>query len=243
LFKVEALLREAFPNPPLHWAELENCLVNEAVSGRADSRRDDAIEVVQHWGGRSGLISRLREEHPIGRPHDEQFDVGLANAFVECEAFAWAAEVAALGVPRFLPRAKRKTPDIEIPGWGWVEGKSIGISESDRDVWRTAYATARQRGSRFPTVIGKPSLADERFYQKVDSAAKNAVGQWEAVGGSAGGNLALFLHVALDSNVFDDHVWDNLGSWADGFAAATHARVVICYNFSWRGPRVDVGFV
>ena len=54
----------------------------------------DVAEIVDQHGGTVDLISRLRDSHPVDRPHLEEFDRQFWTVWNEAAAFAWAVEVA-----------------------------------------------------------------------------------------------------------------------------------------------------
>jgi hypothetical protein len=243
VLNLESLLRSAFPDGPSDASNGEYCLLAEALAGRSGGRWDEAISTVRRLGATGDVVDRLRAAHPTDRPHRNQFEDRFIDVFTECEAFARSADVAKLGTPRFVSRNdKSKSPDLFVEGWGWVEAKSIHSSDEDKGVWRTARVEANRTGS-FPVQFEIPQKASDGFYKKVADQAESAVRQRPRPGDSSSARFGIFMHIlVLDIPVFDDDIWPRIAQWASDFARTHGLRLVVCYNFDWRHPRIDVDF-
>jgi hypothetical protein len=103
------------------------------------------------------------------RAHLRQHDDRLLDAFNEAEAFAWAVDVAKVGVPVFSA-LDPGAPDLRIPRRAWIEVKTIRPSDEESKTKDEIFALVDRgfipmRGPRIlslphPTLITK---FDEKY--------------------------------------------------------------------------------
>ena len=60
-----------------------------------------AVAVVAHCGQLPALTKRMGDEHPVDRPHQEQYDERLLDCLTVACGFAWAL-LGHFGWPKFL---------------------------------------------------------------------------------------------------------------------------------------------
>src|SRR5690606_27802814 len=81
----------------------------------------------------TALLERLRAEHPTDRNHLAAHDERLLDVFTEAEAYAWAAETAALDSPHWI--FDQGCPDLRA-GETWVEANAVKESLEEREEQR-----------------------------------------------------------------------------------------------------------
>lgn len=235
---LEGLLRHAFPNAEsLEWPD--GCLVRAALGGENQGRWDDVAAIATRLGAAKTLSGEIRRRHKV-RPRRKssscEFDNQFIDAMVECEALAWASEVAQLGQPR-LTANEDGMPDVTIDGWGWVEAKAVHASDRDQANWADMRAAGRTGR------VGDPLPLKEPFFKKLQEHTQKALDQWGRRGGRAAGRFAIFVHILqVDTDVFETPSdWRRIEHLAQSISAANHCRVTVIYNFDWQVPRIDSG--
>ncbi len=223
--ELAALLTDAFPD----WGEFPNsCWVRWAVREDQEDFADE-ISAVTRCGEHRSIIGRLYDAHHPHRPHQKQHDDRLIDVFTEAEALAWAADVAQLGCPRFVPR--EGAPDLEIePEW-WIEAKTIHLSDAEN----AAIDEGLKRGGGMfmrPARDLKPP--DSGLMNKFEYALSDALRKWER---QDSGRLIVFFNLAgIDFPTSRRRALSDLGSWAQMAERRTGARIVVCHNYAWQAP-------
>lgn len=92
------------------------------------------IRIVDEYGQRKGLITRLRKTHPRGTLHLRQYDAQFWSVWTEAKALAWAATVGGYGYTQFTDDIDK--PDLLAPPATWIEVKTIKPSEEESVIRR-----------------------------------------------------------------------------------------------------------
>lgn len=206
------------------------CWIRDAVQYEQDDFRD-VIEVVTEHSSRDDFIRRLREEHPLDRPHVDGHDDSLLNVFTEAEAFAWAAEVARLGTPSFVFRPG--APDLHIAPDTWIEAKTIHGSQQDRDEMdRLIAGSASGITMRGPVTLTTPHSG---LLNKFDGALADSV---KKLGRQKGGRLFVFFDLTtVDFGTSNRRALAQVREWAGEAERQLEAvRIAVAYNYKWRTP-------
>jgi hypothetical protein len=224
-----ALLLEAFPEPrrfPL------DCWVRESLAVAHNGFADE-IDVVTQGRARPDLIRRVADEHPIDGAHHPQYDERLRDAFREAQAFAWAAELAGLGVPSFVQA--EGSPDLRLSSGLWIEAKAVHTSDDDNAAWRLA--ETRSRDSNVTARVEAVRDPAGGFLGKLNSLREKALNQWYR---QADGGLVIFISVVdFDLEVNQANAETELRNWARDSAGRYDIRVVVCLRDGWRNPLID----
>jgi hypothetical protein len=221
------LLKEAFPHPD---SLQEDCWVWDAIEANQWDFGPE-IEIVSTHGGRPDVLRRLREAHPVHRPHLEEHDDRILNVFTEVLAFAWAKEVAGLGVPRFV--LAPGSPDLQVGEW-WVEAKTVERSEvaraqaiADRPILKSDGIIMRGATDALPPAPG--------FLNKFQYHLEDSLKKWDRQQQS--GRLAVFINLAhIDFPITRDGSRTLIVEWAIRVEKEHSIRVVICDGWRWRAP-------
>ena len=206
-----------------------SCWVREACAEACWPYSAEAIEVVTAHGARQQLCRRLRLEHPAASAHHPQHDDRLHDALVEAEAFAWAVEVAQLGIPEFC--FAERMPDLRIPGRAIIEVKAVRHSVEEQ----LAKLALLQSGAA-RTVSRGP--ADDAVYHKLDDKLSKAQEQLAASPEIA--SRVVYFNVRLDFDV-SSREDSRLSEWARDGATRTGLRLVVVRNGEWWEPLIDTG--
>ncbi len=194
----------------------------------------DVVDIVTRTGARAGLVRRLRAEHPADRPHHAQYDSRLWDAMTEAVAAAWATE-RELGTPRFCFVAG--TPDLEIPGFGWVEVKCVHLSDNERATVRAGLAEGNGVFSRFGTMSRD---VDPALYKKLNDAWDNALMKFERVDQLHQAADVVWMRVGgFDWPLSPRRARTQLISWAEEKSRHSTAGLVLVYGWNWREPEFE----
>lgn len=224
------LLLEAFPQ---FSALSDECWITGAVE---ENQWDFGPEIVvaTRLGGRPDVIRRLREEHPVNRSHREEHDDRMLTVFTEVEAFAWAADVAHLGSPRFITR--EGAPDLQVGDW-WIEAKTVERSAQAREVGRQERPLLKQKGFTIRHLTGVLPPSDG-LLRKFQSQLEDSLKKWDRQARS--GHLAVFYNLEMiSSHVERQRVRDQVCAWAEEAESRSEATVVVAYNWQWQTPLYD----
>ena len=221
------LLTEAFPA----WEKFEpTCWVYQAIDQTQDDF-GDLIRCLDLAGGRQDFITRLRDEHPINRPHHAEHDKRLLDAFTEGAAFAWAYDVAQIGLPHFVQSPG--APDVAV-GDVWIEAKTVRYSQEEERFQDEVIQPALDRSGlimRGPaTLVAPPAGYLEKFKNHFD----NALLKWKRQDDL--GNLIVFFNMSIDFGISRRIARHEVIAWAGRAEQQTRAGIVICDGYNWRNP-------
>jgi hypothetical protein len=175
-------------------------------------------------------------KNPVRRAHRAGHDERILNVFSEVDAFAWAMEVACLGMPRFV--VEPGSPDLRVGEW-WVEAKTIERSaetrardREERPILRAAGIIARHAVAARPTPAG---LIAKFQYQLEDSIRK-----WERQ--DRVGRLATFFNLeGIDFGVTREGTRENIRHWAAESERRYGTTIVVSENWRWQTPLYPPG--
>ena len=201
--------------------------VNQSVYG-------DVVEIVTRNGGLDNLISRLRDSHPVDRPHLDEFDRQFWAVWNEAAAFAWAVDVARYQNVSFTD--DRGTTDVVVADGPMIEAKTVDVSPEERRLMnRMAEASDREQlVMRGPSDLTQPH---SNILKKFEDGLRDSLVKLLRQGGA---ELVVYFRLAgLDWPTGSRGASLEIQQWADEAALPTGARIVIWKGGDWREPFID----
>ncbi len=192
----------------------------------------DVIDSVNRGGGRPILIRKLRETHPLGQPHQVQYDQRLWDVLTEARTFAWAQDVMTLGKTRFM--TDEGAPDVWTDSDVWVEAKAVWRSKAETELLRQMLDVERRgfivRGGRDlePPVSG--------LLHKFDEKLDDAIRKWRRQ--TTGRLLVYFELRGIDFGVSPRQAQAAVVDWAARRAAKERVGIAIWRGGDWCSPFV-----
>ena len=203
--------------------------VNQSVYG-------DVVEIVAEHGGLDDLISRLRDSHPIDRPHLDEFDRQFWTVWNEAAAFAWAVEVAGFKNVSFTD--DKGTTDVVVADGPMIEAKTIDVSPEERQI-KTGMAEASDRGELVMRLSGDLTVPHPNLLKKFEDGLQDALLKLRR---QAGNELVVYFQlIGIDFNTSVREALVEIKRWADEASRRTGARIVVWKSDDWRKPFIDTG--
>ena len=234
------LLNEVFPGVT-DTPAADVCWVAKAIKTRRPelAKLSEALEVVDEYGEKRPLQTKLQRKHPLDREHDPQHDARVRDSLTEACAFAWAS-LRELGTPGYYD--KKGTPDIRLGDGRWIEVKAINSSQIDDERMKRMLARKFDSGQVSPPVPG--------LYGKFKISLMDAVKKFErqCKGESSDANIVFFNLTSLDTPQMHmtGSIFADLGKWADGMEksikddkASGDVKLVMCFSYNWKVPFRD----
>ena len=176
---------------------------------------------------------RVRREHPLNSPHNQQYDARVRDCLTEACAFAWASR-RGIGNPKFSD--EEGTPDILLDDGRWIEVKAIHHSQEE---------DARMKDMLCGNIVsGQVTEAGPGLYKKFESSLADAMKKFgrQRQQDNAESNLVFFNLNSLDGPTIPEKeaTLGNLVEWAQGIETEKPGvRLVMCYSYNWKEPLRD----
>lgn len=229
---LRSFLSDAFPTIK---ADPQACWVSNILSRDIPEQLEPlspAIKIVDRCNQLTMLKQRASQEHPVDRPHTQQYDDRFLDCLTEACAFAWAV-LKKLGTPEFHYR--EGAPDIYVNPGIWIEAKTIHPSLEDKELRERVFKKGEVAGVTVP-------ISYEGLFRKFEYDFKDAKGKFKRQG--TGKNIAFFNLAQLDVSAWlekKEYILAKLDQWANSKKSSKPTiYIVICYNYNWQGPFRDL---